>query len=695
MQYKVSVVTPFHNVEEPMFKNCVQSMLNQTIGFENIEWIVVLHNCQKQSIDMVRRYLDRYDNVQTPVLDNEAHTPSAPRNYGMAMATGQYLSYLDGDDSYLPNCLEVAVREAETTSSQVVWFRRENEKEDPSLFMPPATSFCDNTTERVVMEKGHWDYKIMFSGHFGLGTSFLFNLDFLRTIGLKFNEKMLFGEDFPYVIMAIVHADRVCYLPQHIGYHYYVNGGSLVQHSEKTAEQLIQYAEGFRDLFALMRSYGIDTNECSQIMCIFLTRFILASPRLAVEDRQKIKEIIGPDVTCMSLLPADKNFDQHLRDIMLYLSQDVILNPENPGEFMLKVKLDGLMELRNIIKDNLETDFGRHYNFKQIKSVSAYQFLVPLTDSDYYRKIIPLQTNVGDKYILTKRHIKRYYQKKNGTLIPSTRFNCHKYAECLASLLEGKKSILIARSMPVIGMTNDDAEIDTLYSSIVKDYFQERYLKGGVIQARLTSSVVRYFSQARTEDDYMDIMTEALAHGDDVQQIVAFDTNELLKAFQTLEEHWPMMVEQIPDENRRNEVHQILSHGFDQPVVLRLWPNLERAIAFGTGRFYESGLKLLDHYCGDVTFNNGFYFTAETILGRAVADNSKLYECIQDYNFYELLPAGSKVGEPAGPLTWSQAETGKPYYLVVTNHAGLYRYRTEHIITPVNVSADRIQFTVD
>ena len=44
MNYKVSVVTPFHNVDMGMFEKCAESMRQQTIGFENVEWIIVVHN---------------------------------------------------------------------------------------------------------------------------------------------------------------------------------------------------------------------------------------------------------------------------------------------------------------------------------------------------------------------------------------------------------------------------------------------------------------------------------------------------------------------------------------------------------------------------------------------------------------------------------------------------------------------------
>ena len=42
--YLVSIVTPFHNVEPAMFRYAYESLQKQTLGFHNIQWIVILHN---------------------------------------------------------------------------------------------------------------------------------------------------------------------------------------------------------------------------------------------------------------------------------------------------------------------------------------------------------------------------------------------------------------------------------------------------------------------------------------------------------------------------------------------------------------------------------------------------------------------------------------------------------------------------
>ncbi len=96
--YKVSVVTPFHNVDMGMFRKCAESMRCQTIGFENIEWIIVVHNCKPNYLPELTEMFKNDQNVIIKELNDGKHTPAMPRNHGMQFVTGPYLGFLDGDD---------------------------------------------------------------------------------------------------------------------------------------------------------------------------------------------------------------------------------------------------------------------------------------------------------------------------------------------------------------------------------------------------------------------------------------------------------------------------------------------------------------------------------------------------------------------------------------------------------------------
>ena len=53
--YKVSIIIPVYNAEDTL-KNAVDSVVNQTIGFENIELILVDDNSSDGSKEIINDY---------------------------------------------------------------------------------------------------------------------------------------------------------------------------------------------------------------------------------------------------------------------------------------------------------------------------------------------------------------------------------------------------------------------------------------------------------------------------------------------------------------------------------------------------------------------------------------------------------------------------------------------------------------
>lgn len=686
--YKVSVVTPFHNIDIPMFTQCADSMRAQTIGFDNVQWIIVLHNCKPDYLSQLQEMFRDDDNVELKVLDNDAHTPSSPRNYGTQFVTAPYVGYLDGDDKYLPNTLEVAHHEGVDTASDIVWFRRELEFEKPGMSFPTASVLWNNTRRRIVVEYGDWNEEKMFEGSFGFVTNNLFRSEFLRAKKLFFNEDIAFAEDALFMVNALANAQRICYLPQLIGYRYFVNAASLVQQSKKSARELIKYAQGFRTLYDTMRSYGMDPQEYIQLTGVFLARYILTSDDITAEDRHVIKDILGPDVIDTHLLPPSKSYPLEVRRSTIHLLKDVILNPENPGAEYLKNITNGLDDLGNILLHNADTDMGHSYNFAKL-DLRSYRNRVPLSDQESYRPLIELQTRVGEFRILTIDPIVSYLTSSDGELTPVTERQSRMFAECLGETLKGRTNILFARSHPVCGHTIDGAVVDTLGSTIVKEYFSRVHLKEGILQATLTSPIECYYASSATDVDYFYLLADALCCTD-VEQMVALSAKDLLSALQSLERDWPKMVAEMPAGQRRQDVEHILSQGFASPIVPRLWPSLQRIVCFGAGKMSAS-LAQLRRYTGSLPHNHGYDYLKSAVMGKAVADDSDLFEYIREHCFYEFIPLDSKSQQT---LVWSELEIGKAYRVVITNHAGLYRFLTNHVICPQEVTPSSIKFSI-
>ncbi|RSK35677.1 glycosyltransferase family 2 protein [Bhargavaea beijingensis] len=95
--YKVSVIIPVYNAENSIEK-AITSLIRQTIGFENIELIIVDDYSTDKSRQIILEYARKYDNITPVFLEKNSGSPAKPRNIGISLSEGKYLTFLDSDD---------------------------------------------------------------------------------------------------------------------------------------------------------------------------------------------------------------------------------------------------------------------------------------------------------------------------------------------------------------------------------------------------------------------------------------------------------------------------------------------------------------------------------------------------------------------------------------------------------------------
>lgn len=228
-KYKISVITPLHNEAADIFAPAYNSMLKQTIGFKNIQWIIVLHNCDAKTTNYVTRKTKNFKNVCLKILNNEVHTPSSPKNYAMQFAEAKYIAYLDADDWYLPDGLKVAYEQAEKENASIVSFRRQHSFQEPGLYPLMEITAWNQAEDKIVVTKKNVDTKILYKGQFYFLTSKLFRKSLLINNKIQFEEDMPLGEDFVFAIEALANASKIVILPRFIGYHYFIRSNSMAQ----------------------------------------------------------------------------------------------------------------------------------------------------------------------------------------------------------------------------------------------------------------------------------------------------------------------------------------------------------------------------------------------------------------------------------------------------------------------------------
>ena len=98
---KVSVIIPCYNVE-PYIGECLDSVIGQTIGKENLEIIVVDDCSTDNTVQILQAYETRYPEQMIVVLCEQNGRQGTARNIGLSYASGEFVSFVDSDD-YMPD----------------------------------------------------------------------------------------------------------------------------------------------------------------------------------------------------------------------------------------------------------------------------------------------------------------------------------------------------------------------------------------------------------------------------------------------------------------------------------------------------------------------------------------------------------------------------------------------------------------
>ena len=127
--YKASIIIPLYNAEK-FFDRCMESVINQTIGFNNVEVIIVDDCSTDNSYEIASKYAEKYDNVSLYKTEKNSGIAGHARNIGLEHATGEYLMFSDADDFFSDDACEVLINYAKEVKADVVTANYSNADED-------------------------------------------------------------------------------------------------------------------------------------------------------------------------------------------------------------------------------------------------------------------------------------------------------------------------------------------------------------------------------------------------------------------------------------------------------------------------------------------------------------------------------------------------------------------------------------
>lgn len=199
----ISLIIAFYN-EELYLDRCLQSVANQT--YKNIEVILINDGSTDDSLQIAEKYLKAFESVKLISIENSG--PAEARNKGLKNSTSKYVTFLDADDTLVPNMMQVFISEIEATNADLLLCDFHIFSEDGKTEMP---------------SKWHSLYRKIKSSN-ELATIFyregivetIWSKVFLTSIAkqITFDNELKLFDDRPFVLEFILLSKTVSFIPQ-------------------------------------------------------------------------------------------------------------------------------------------------------------------------------------------------------------------------------------------------------------------------------------------------------------------------------------------------------------------------------------------------------------------------------------------------------------------------------------------------
>lgn len=124
----VSIILPIYNMER-FLPNSLDSILQQTYPYW--EAICVNDGSTDDTLKILQQYAARDSRFK--IINKTNGGVASARNAGLDAATGAYISFLDPDDMFYPQFLDIMLKAIRQSDADMVWCKRKNCMENDGL----------------------------------------------------------------------------------------------------------------------------------------------------------------------------------------------------------------------------------------------------------------------------------------------------------------------------------------------------------------------------------------------------------------------------------------------------------------------------------------------------------------------------------------------------------------------------------
>lgn len=315
----LSIVIPVFNVGKYINKT-LESLESQTL--KDFEVIIINDGSTDSSKDIIKEWSNK---LNIRYYEQENMGVSNARNKGIALAKGEYIYFLDGDDFIAPSTVK-QLNKAMLDNYDFIYFKYNTQNSEHNIIGRYDDKFSVLTHETKNIEILNAYLKRVI--HINM-CSFIIKKEILLNNSIYFEEGCINGEDQEFIIKAITCSKRLIGINEVL--FYYVKRSSSISNSFNVKRfQVISAYERIKDYLSknsLYASYRIIEEELEIKEFYYLLRnYLIKMPKKKSKDVYK-------EIYELTKVPEKKIF------IKLILNYGKYLRVDRIGEIIIMWKL--------------------------------------------------------------------------------------------------------------------------------------------------------------------------------------------------------------------------------------------------------------------------------------------------------------------------------------------------------------------
>ncbi len=213
---KVSIIVPIYNAEKYL-KATVESILAQT--YKNIELILIDDGSKDLSGAICDEFAEKDDRVK--VIHKQNDGVSMARNDGLNAATGDYIGFVDADDTIKPYMYERLVKAIEKYNAQMAMGSYDKVEvysgKVTTVEIPYANSGDKTVVDSVIFQMAFWNCRrngLAMPTIYGSTWPNLYLASIIKENKLYFDKQIVLGEDMLFNLKYLLLIDKISFVKE-------------------------------------------------------------------------------------------------------------------------------------------------------------------------------------------------------------------------------------------------------------------------------------------------------------------------------------------------------------------------------------------------------------------------------------------------------------------------------------------------